>query len=73
MNIYFIRDSEEQKRLSVIPWLGLSLHKMLNIDCLCSTYQVREMTKKEYKKYGMRKINRAEFDPLVMVCMDLVE
>jgi hypothetical protein len=55
MNIYFIRDKLEQKRLSGIPWHGLDLHKMLNIYCLCSTFQVCQMTKKERtcKKYGM--------------------
>jgi hypothetical protein len=39
-NIYFIWDRLEQKRLSGIPWHGLVLHKILNMDCLCSTYQV---------------------------------
>jgi hypothetical protein len=33
MNIHFIRDRLEQKRLSGIPSHGLVLHKMLNIDC----------------------------------------
>jgi hypothetical protein len=31
INIYFIRDRLEQKRLSGIPWHGLVLHKMLNV------------------------------------------
>jgi hypothetical protein len=30
MNIYFIWDRLEQKRLSVIPWHVLVLHQMLN-------------------------------------------
>jgi hypothetical protein len=55
MNTYFIRDRQEQKRLSGILWHGLILHKMLNIDSLIFTCQVCQMTKKENnrKKYGM--------------------
>jgi hypothetical protein len=34
MNIYFIRDRLEQKRLSGIPLHGLVLRKMLNHCCL---------------------------------------
>jgi hypothetical protein len=45
---------------------------MLNIDCLCSTYQVCQMTKKERKKYGLLPPKIAESDPWVMVCVDLV-
>jgi hypothetical protein len=43
-----------------------------NIDCSCSTYQVCQMTKKERKKYGLLLPKIAEFDPWVMVCVDLV-
>jgi hypothetical protein len=55
MNIYFIRDRLELKRLSGIPWHGLVLHKIMSNDCLCSTCQVCQMTKKEstHKKYGL--------------------
>jgi hypothetical protein len=49
---------------------------MLNIDCLCSTCQVCQMTKKEHtpKKYGLLppKIAESETAPWVMVCVDLV-
>jgi hypothetical protein len=47
---------------------------MLNMDCLCSTCQVCQMTKKEYtrKKYGLLPPKIAESDPWVMVCVDLV-
>jgi hypothetical protein len=46
----------------------------LNIDCLCSTCQVCQMTKKErkLKKYGLLPPKIAESDPWVMVCADLV-
>jgi hypothetical protein len=44
----------------------------LNIDCLCSTCQVCQMTKKERKKYGLLPPKIAESDPWVMVCVDLV-
>jgi hypothetical protein len=49
MNIYFIpgQTRTEKSRLSRIPWHGLVLHKMLNIDCLCSTCQICQMKKKE--------------------------
>jgi hypothetical protein len=55
MNIYFIWYRLELKRLSRKPWHDLALNKMLNIDCLCSTCQVCQMTKKERirKKYGL--------------------
>jgi hypothetical protein len=67
MNIYFIRDRQEQKILSRIPWHALVLHKILNIDCLCSTCQVCQMTKKERKKYGLlpRKMIESDILPLV--------
>jgi hypothetical protein len=32
MNIYVIRNNQAQKRPSGIPWHGLVLHKILNID-----------------------------------------
>jgi hypothetical protein len=74
MNIYFIRVRLEQKRLSEIPWHGLVLHKMLNIDCLCSACQGWQMTKKKrlYKIYGLLLPKIAYSDPWVMVCVDLV-
>jgi hypothetical protein len=45
---------------------------MLNIDCLCSTCQVCQMTMKERKKYGLLSPKIAESDPWVIVCVDLV-
>jgi hypothetical protein len=50
------------------------LHKMLNMDCLCFTFQVCQMTMKENmrKKYGLLPLKTAEPDPWVMVCVDLV-
>jgi hypothetical protein len=74
MNIFFIRGRLEQKRLSRIPWHGLVLHKTLNIDCLCSTCQVCQMTKKEHKKYGLLPPKIAESDtaPWIMVFVDLL-
>jgi hypothetical protein len=49
---------------------------MLIIDCLCSTCQVCQMTKKEQisKKYGLLppKIAESDTHPWVMVCVDLV-
>jgi hypothetical protein len=59
MNIYFIWDRQE---LSGTPLHGLVLHKMLNIDCLCSTCQLSQMTKKERKKYGLLPPKIAESD-----------
>jgi hypothetical protein len=35
---------------------------MLNMDCLCSTCQVCQMTKKERKKYGLLPPKIAESD-----------
>jgi hypothetical protein len=64
MNIYFIWDRQDQKRLSGISWHGLVLHKILNIDCLCSTCQVCQTTKKERKKYGLLQSEIAESDAL---------
>jgi hypothetical protein len=69
MNIYFIQDRSEDKRLSGIQWHGLVVHKMLNIDYLCSTCQVCQMTKKERtrKTYGLPQPKIAESE---IVCMD---
>jgi hypothetical protein len=66
MNIYFIRDRLELKRLSGISRNGLVLDKVLNIYCLCSTCQVFKMTKKEQKrkKYRLLPPKRAESDTL---------
>jgi hypothetical protein len=51
MNIYFIQDKQEQKRLSGMLRRGLVLHKMLSIYRLCSSCKLCQMTKKERKKY----------------------
>jgi hypothetical protein len=47
---------------------------MLNIDCLCFTCQVCQMTKKERKKYWLLQTKIAESDTmsLVQICVDLV-
>jgi hypothetical protein len=66
MNIYFIQDRLELKRLSGILWHGMVLHKMLNIDCLCSTCQVCQMTKKERKKYEIPPPIIAQSDPFLL-------
>jgi hypothetical protein len=62
VNIYFIRDRLELKRLSGISWHGLVLRKILNMDCWCCTCQVCQMTKKEQKKYGLLPPKIAESD-----------
>jgi hypothetical protein len=76
MNIYFIWDRQEQKRLSGIPLHDLVLQKMLNNDCLCSTCQVYQMTtkKRKCKKYGLLlpKIAESGSDSWVMICVNLV-
>jgi hypothetical protein len=45
-----------------------------DVERLCSTCQVCQMTKKEKerKKYGLLPPKIAESDPWVMVCVDLV-
>jgi hypothetical protein len=43
-----------------------------DVERLCSTCQVCQMTKKERKKYGLLPPKIAESDPWVMVCLDLV-
>jgi hypothetical protein len=62
MNICFIRDRLEQKKLSAIPWHGLVLYKMLNNDYLCSPCQVCQMTKKERKKHALLPLKIADSD-----------
>jgi hypothetical protein len=70
INIYFIRDRIEQKRLSGIPWPGLTQ----DVERLCSTCQVCQMTKKEriIKIYELFPPKITESDPWVLVCVDLV-
>jgi hypothetical protein len=53
-----------------MTWPGLT-H---DVDCLCSTCQVYQMTKKERKKYELLPPKIAESDtyPWFMVCVDLV-
>jgi hypothetical protein len=69
MNIYFMQEIQEHKRISGIPWHGLVLHKMLNIDCLCYTCQVYQITKKDRvrKKYGLLSPKTAESDMVTLV------
>jgi hypothetical protein len=75
MNIYFIRDRLEQKRLSGIPWHGLVLHKLLNIDCLCSTCQIYiKWQSSSARNIGcfQPKLQNLEMYLWVMACVDLV-
>ena len=51
-----------------MTWPGLTQ----DVECLCSTCQVCQLTKKERKKYGLLPPKIAESDPWVMVCVDLV-
>jgi hypothetical protein len=69
MKIYFILDRQEQKWLSGITWHGMVLHKMLNIDCLCSTWQACQISKKERirNKYELLPPKIAESDTVSLV------
>ena len=51
-----------------MTWPGLTQ----DVERLCSTCQVCQLTKKERKKYGLMPPKIAESDPWVMVCVDLV-
>jgi hypothetical protein len=51
-----------------MTWPGLTQ----DVERLCSTCQVCQMTKKERKKYGLLPPKIAESDPWIMVCVDLV-
>ena len=51
-----------------MTWPGLTQ----DVEHLCSTCQVCQLTKKERKKYGLLPPKVAESDPWVMVCVDLV-
>jgi hypothetical protein len=55
--------------MNTITWPGLTK----DVERLCSTCQVCQITKKERTKYGMLPPPKiAESDPWVMVCVDLV-
>jgi hypothetical protein len=43
-----------------------------DVECLCSTYFLCQLTKKECKKYGLLSPKTAKSDPWIMVCVDLV-
>jgi Integrase zinc binding domain len=51
-----------------MTWPGLTQ----DIERLCSTCQVCQLSKIERQKYGLLPPNTAESDPWVMVCIDLV-
>jgi hypothetical protein len=51
-----------------MTWPGLTQ----DVELLCSTCQVCQLTKWERKKYGLLPPKTAESDPWVMVCVDLV-
>jgi hypothetical protein len=43
-----------------------------DVECLCSTCFVCQISKKERKKYGILPPKGVESDPWVMVCVDPV-
>ena len=51
-----------------MTWPGLTQ----DVEHLCSICQVCQLTKNERKKYGLLPPKKAESDPWVMVCVDLV-
>ena len=51
-----------------MTWPGLTQ----DVERLCSTCPVCQLTKRERKKYGLLPPKIAESDPWVMVCVDLV-
>jgi hypothetical protein len=51
-----------------MTWPGLTQ----DVERLCSTCPVCQLTKMELKKYGLLPPKTAESDPWVMVCVDLV-
>ena len=53
---------------NTMTWPGLTQ----DVERLCSTCQVCQLTKKERKKYGLLPPKIAESDPWDMVCVDLV-
>jgi Integrase zinc binding domain len=67
MHIYFIQDRLGLKRPSG-TWPGLTQ----DVERLCSTCPVCQLTKRERKKYGSLPPKIAEYDLWVMVCVDLV-
>jgi RNase H-like domain found in reverse transcriptase/Integrase zinc binding domain len=58
----------EQTIRNTMTWPGLTQ----DVERLCSTCPVCQLTKKERKKYGLLPPKTAESDPWVMVCVDLV-
>ena len=53
---------------NTMTWPGLTQ----DVERLCSTCPVCQLTKRERKKYGLLPPKTAESDPWVMVCVDLV-
>ena len=53
---------------NTMTWPGLTQ----DVERLCSTCPVCQLTKRERKKYGLLPPKIAESDPWVMVCVDLV-
>jgi hypothetical protein len=58
----------EQTIRNTMTWPGLTQ----DVERLCSTCPVCQLSKKELKKYGLLPPKTAESDPWVMVCVDLV-
>jgi Integrase zinc binding domain len=58
----------EQMIRNTMTWPGPTQ----DVEHFCSTCPVCQLTKKERKKYGLLPPKRAESDPWVMVCVDLV-
>jgi hypothetical protein len=72
----YIQERQEQKGPPGISWDSLVLHNILNNDCLCTTCQVCQTTKKDHKckKYELIPPKIAESDtyPWFMACVDIV-
>jgi Integrase zinc binding domain len=70
MNIYFHpgQTRTEKTIRNTMTWPGLRQ----DVELLCSTCPVCQLTKKDRKKYGLLPPKVAESDPWVMVCVDLV-
>jgi hypothetical protein len=52
-----------------MTWPGLTQ----DVERLCSTCQICQLTKRERKKYGLLPQKIAGSDPWIMVCVDLVD
>ena len=53
---------------NTMTWPGFTQ----DVECLCSTCEVCQLTKEERKRYGLLPPKIAESDPWLMLCVDLV-